>query len=274
MGFLGAGEFIGFIALGLIEGVVNLIIFFAIFTPHPSLDVLGWMDFCSSVSATLVMVGMFWTNRSLRERYGFAARSLSEDASKCVGDKIERQGVDDASHEKGTKTKIIVEGLCAMLLDLSVQLGLSIGVYMAGARMGIGPMYQISALQAAFPQYGLQYIMGLTMMWKIRGSQFLAQKEYVRFSNFFKVLCAFATALAICAFASLLPFRIPLSFDLAANACEFASEPECLPVYTSVFGGGGAPGTTMQNSAFVAFLPVLVAVCFYRMFKSGLYVSN
>merc|ERR1712176_635350 len=112
MGFLGAGEFIGFIALGLIEGVVNLIIFFAIFTPHPSLDVLGWMDFCSSVSATLVMVGMFWTNRSLRERYGFAARSLSEDASKCVGDKIEagttekgneRQGVDDASHEKGTK---------------------------------------------------------------------------------------------------------------------------------------------------------------------------
>merc|ERR1719471_2632680 len=108
------------------------------------------------------------------------------------------------------------------------------------------------------------------MIWKIRGSQLLAQREYAQFSTFFKALCCFATALAVCAFATLLPYCIPLSFKLAENACEYAAEPACLAVYMSVFGGGSAPDslTTMQGSAFTAFLPALVAVCYYNLFKA------
>jgi len=262
---------------------VKFAMFFGLFAQDPRLELLGWMHFTGSAVTSAFMVVMFLRNTSMRERYDGSETTLSnestepEDPAQSEESNQSCESIElPKSKSKGQKRQIVLDGFSAMLLDVSVQLGLSIGVYTAGAKMGIGPMYQISALQAAFPQYGIQYIMGLALIWKLRGAQFLGKRDFVSFSKFFKVLCLFATALAVCAFATLLPYRQPISFHLAENACEYAAEPGCLVVYQSVFGGGNAPEslTTIQGSAFTAFLPALVAVCYYRLFKAGLYVCN
>ena len=69
------------------------------------------------------------------------------------------------------KDHAIREGLSAMVLDLSVQMCRTIGIYAAGSRMGMGAMYQISTLESSFPQFGLQYIAGLTLAFRIFGAQ-------------------------------------------------------------------------------------------------------
>lgn len=61
----------------------------------------------------------------------------------------------------------------------------------------------------------------------------------------------------------------------ASQACEYASSLECLNIYTSVFGGSsdadqGSQGS-LQGTAMMAFVPTLIARCFYQLFKAGLY---
>ena len=59
-------------------------------------------------------------------------------------------------------------------------------------RLGIGAMYQISALQAAFPQYGLQWILGLTYVLRLQGTRMVAAKEYRQFKGLFLFILAYA----------------------------------------------------------------------------------
>merc|ERR1712113_1317238 len=84
-----------------------------------------------------------------------------------------------------------------------------------------------------------------------------------------------ATALSITACCTLLPFGQSLSFHPAGQACEFAGDASCGNIYASVFGGSSVvTSSTLQGSGFRVFLPALFADCFYRMFKSGLYVFH
>ena len=53
-------------------------------------------------------------------------------------------------------------------------------------------MYQISALQAAFPQYGLQWILGLTYVLRLQGTRMVAAKEYRQFKGLFLFILAYA----------------------------------------------------------------------------------
>eukprot|EP00424_Heterocapsa_rotundata_P002887 CAMPEP_0168703470 /NCGR_PEP_ID=MMETSP0503-20121227/39075_1 /TAXON_ID=89963 /ORGANISM="Heterocapsa rotundata, Strain SCCAP K-0483" /LENGTH=83 /DNA_ID=CAMNT_0008749645 /DNA_START=15 /DNA_END=262 /DNA_ORIENTATION=+ len=83
-----------------------------------------------------------------------------------------------------------------MVLDLSVQLSLTTGVYLSGTLLGTGAMYQISSLQTAFPQYGIGYVFGMSIMFKIRGAQLIAAREHEAFYRFLKQLLVVVTCLA------------------------------------------------------------------------------
>lgn len=166
------------------------------------------------------------------------------------------------------------EGLLAMVSDLAVQVPMTVGVYLAGARLGMGAMYQISALQAAYPQYGLAWVRGLTYGFRIIGSQQIGARDAEGFSNFYESVVKHCSLLALVSIATTLPFPVQISFALAEQACEYASEKACLPIYATVFGGGDYTGATLQGSAFKFFVPSLCAMCFYQVFKAGVYACQ
>eukprot|EP00930_Biecheleria_cincta_P027572 TRINITY_DN19344_c0_g1_i1.p1 TRINITY_DN19344_c0_g1~~TRINITY_DN19344_c0_g1_i1.p1 ORF type:complete len:685 (-),score=108.37 TRINITY_DN19344_c0_g1_i1:533-2512(-) len=265
---LGSGEWKGFVLLGIVEQGIALIGITCFFLHDPSLLVLGMITFIGSATATVFMLGML--RISSINQNGHGAWSPGEDGPVPVPDPDTEEELQDgepvqvpahAESEVMYKDHAIREGLYAMVLDLSVQMCRTIGIYAAGSRMGMGAMYQISTLESSFPQFGLQYIAGLTLAFRILGAQFVAQRQYLRFRRFFVVMVLAGGCIAVGGAITLLPYRDVLSFDLAQNACEFASEPGCLPIYVSIFGGGGSSvdDTALQNASFSAFVQALLA---------------
>jgi len=163
------------------------------------------------------------------------------------------------------------EGFLAMLLDVAAQLSVTVGVYIAGSTFGMGAMYQISALQAAFPQYGLQWIWSLTYIVRIRGTQLVSAGQYKLFQGMFNYCVFYALLLLVIAAATIVPFKQVLALKQARQACEYATDSSCLGIYSSVFGGGTYTGGTLQGGAMIFFVPAMAARCFYQVFKAGLY---
>jgi len=243
------------------------------------LETLGWIYFLATVFATAFMTVALLVNVPLRRRYGLIAPfeasegNASDDATSS--DSSSESSSDSGAPEGSSIKSVLAHGAYAMVLDVSVQLSLTIGVYYAGTHLGIGSMYQISSLQAAFMIYGLQYIWGIALAFKFRGSAFVAKKEFGQYYDLFKRMLLVASALAVSCAATMAPYHTYLGLQLGEQACEYASMPACAAVYSSVFGGSSKdPSTALQASSFAAFIPAMCAVCYYRLFKSGLYVSN
>ena len=191
------------------------------------------------------------------------------------------------------------EGFMAMILDVSAQMPATVGIrgdpeqsfyllaqyssqrlgrnvcfsanpriYTAGTRLGLGAMYQISSLQAAFPQYGLAWVIGLTYVLRLRGTQLVSEGEYTQFRGLFRLATVYSLLLVVAVAASVIPYSDALSFLQAEQACEYASDLSCLPHYSSIFGGGHMKGDTLQQAFLYFFTPVLIARCFYQAGKS------
>lgn len=156
-----------------------------------------------------------------------------------------------------------------MVVDLSIQLVITGGIYMAGILLGEGGMYQVSSLQAAFPQFGQQWFFGLTYYFRLRGTGLLAADKVAQFRALYNWMLKYGLIITVAAVASLVPFRASISVHLAARGCVYASTASCLPVYQTIFGRQGYDG--LQGDSFTAFLPALAASCLFMMFKAGLY---
>ena len=128
-------------------------------------------------------------------------------------------------------------------------------------------MYQISSLQAAFPQYGLDWVIGLTYILRLKGTQLVSEGEYEQFRRLFRLATLYSLLLIVAVAASVIPYSDALSFLQAEQACEYASDFSCLPHYTSIFGGGHLKGDTLQQAFRYFFTPVLIARCFYQAGK-------
>lgn len=256
---LGLQEYGLFIFMGLVQTVTQITLLYILFVPHPSLDALGWIVFVGSYMSLISTLGIFLFKRDLRLRYNLTincAQATELGAPEVV----------QISWKKASQ-----EGFYAMLLDVAAQVSVTTGVYVAGGLLGVGAMYQVSAWQAAFPQYGLQWIFGVTYVLRLQGSNLVAAKEYKQFRNLFRTIMVYGIILAIVAASSLIPFRVPIAFQEAAQACEYASSLNCANIFASVFGGGDTGGDTLQGSAMLLFVPTLLARSFYQLYKAGLY---
>jgi len=157
-----------------------------------------------------------------------------------------------------------------MLVDLSTQLSITIGVYVA-AFMGTAQLYQISAMQAAMPGFATAYAFGVGYVLKLRGAQILGAGDY----DGFRQLCLMASfvALGLVAVPVVVTFRGPdsygLAFNFGQNACVFAASRQCVPIYEGVFGSDASVGT-LQHS-FSAFALAAASKCFYLMSRAALY---
>lgn len=264
-GFLfGSGDIVlGMTVLGLANGMVSIGGIYLFFLPQPSLDSLGWISFASSGASFLILLAMFAARRDLRKRYDLRiTRPSDETAASRPAEFSVRSLWKDTSRE----------GFMAMILDVSAQMPATVGIYTAGTRLGLGAMYQISSLQAAFPQYGLAWVIGLTYVLRLRGTQLVSEGEYTQFRGLFRLATVYSLLLVVAVAASVIPYSDALSFLQAEQACEYASDLSCLPHYSSIFGGGHMKGDTLQQAFLYFFTPVLIARCFYQVFKAGMYV--
>ncbi|CAE7036234.1 SEP1 [Symbiodinium sp. CCMP2592] len=265
-GFLfGSGDIVlGMTVLGLANGMVSIGGVYLFFLPQPSLDSLGWISFACSGASFLILLAMFAARRDLRQRYGLRITrpSDTETAASRPAEFSARSLWKDTSRE----------GFMAMILDVSAQMPATVGIYTAGTRLGLGAMYQISSLQAAFPQYGLAWVIGLTYILRLKGTQLVSEGEYEQFRGLFRLATLYSLLLIVAVAASVIPYSDALSFLQAEQACEYASDLSCLPHYTSIFGGGHLKGDTLQQAFRYFFTPVLIARCFYQVFKAGMYV--
>jgi len=205
------------------------------------------------------MIGCLLGNQEVRRVYFPQGVFTRSEASTIASSSVERR---DAR-------LLVRQGLSAMASDLSVQLGITAGIYLAGVRYGVGQMYQLSAILAAFPQYGIAWVYGVCLAFRIQGSQHLGAGNFAAFRRTFVVCLMCVGMLAVTSVSTLWPFRDSMSYGLAGNACEYASESGCVPVFEGVFGGPEQAG--LQEAPWLVFLVAMVAQCFYRVFKAGMY---
>jgi len=230
---LGAAEWWSLALLMLVEQVLGMILFLAWFIKVPTLETLGWIHFISSVFATAFMFGALCLNKPLREKYGLSKVTAQSDSSEQKdtlepSEENSRSSSEAAEMKANSMKESFIHGLCAMALDVSVQLSLTVGVYIAGSTLGMGALYQISSLQAAFMIYGVQFILLPALGFKIKGTEYIAKREYKEYHDLFQRMMYAASALAVTCVVTLLPFRESVSFQLAEQACEYASEPSCV----------------------------------------------
>lgn len=156
-----------------------------------------------------------------------------------------------------------------MVFELCIQFGLVLGIYVT-VFMGVGPMYHISALQAAMPTYATALSQGVGYMAKLLGGALIGRGNLEAFVQLANGITLLTFALAILAISAAAPFHVSLAFHYASPACVYASQSTCVGVYTSVFGGGLEDQATLQ-SAFVAFGPAAAALVCLNVFKSCIY---
>ncbi|CAK9027074.1 unnamed protein product [Durusdinium trenchii] len=213
--FLGLNEWSTLGLSILVPNAIQIVLLFMIFIPDPSLDALGLIAIVGAYGSLLILLVILLLRRGFREQY-----NLTLGSSEVKPDEMTAS----VSWREASR-----EGFYAMLLDVAAQSSITVGIYTGGAMLGIGAMYQIAALQAAFPQYGLQYIIGVTYALRLQGTRLVAAEEYQAFKGLFRGTVIY------------------------------------------VFGGGDATGGTLQGSAMWIFVPILIARCFYQLYKAGLY---
>jgi len=275
-----------FFILSMVEKGIAVVGLYVYFLPHPSLLTLGWIGFTGSCVATLGTLALMVLQKPVRDLFtqpGAATTNPQNNEACAYGASSDGESMtagDAATTRASSKISMLdwlgtaSEGLMAMVADLAVQIPQTVGVYMAGIHLGIGAMYQISSLQAAFPQYGTSWVQGMAIGFKIIGAIQLGAGDFEGFAQYFSQVVVYVFMLSIVAFASTWPFAEKICFELADQACVYASEPGCLSIYQSIFGGGNYKGDTLQGNSFKAFVPALCATCFYRAFKAGLYACQ
>jgi hypothetical protein len=162
-----------------------------------------------------------------------------------------RPGLLPAEEEENTKT-LLAEGIKIMVMDVAIQACISLSIYLALSKdAAVG--YQLTALQAALPTYGIAYALGMGITFKIVGPQLLARKMFREFSIIGRltVLCGYLLVPLI--IGAVVPFRRGMAFSYGENACAYAKNSQCVPFFTKVFGPNVAGGPYTLPFTFDVF---------------------
>ena len=154
--------------------------------------------------------------------------------------------------EPESNTKLLLDGLKIMIMNVVIQSCCSLGVYLS-LLSNASEAYELTALQSALPTYGIAYALGLGIMFKIVGPHLIADHKYKSFAIFARITIAAAILLTPIIVGSVVPFRVGLAFEYGENACEYAKDDQCLDFFTQVFGENGSMGNFTLPFTFNAF---------------------
>ena len=137
--------------------------------------------------------------------------------------------------------KLFFEGLKIMFMDVAIQGCTTFTLYVA-LRQDSAVVYQISALQSAPPSYGYGYAMGISMIFKLTGSQMLAMGQNQLFLVFAKICIACVLLMIPAIVAKILEARHTIALQYGSNACTYAKEERCVRFFEQIFGPNGSGG--------------------------------
>jgi len=156
------------------------------------------------------------------------------------------------------------EGLALMIVDLSIQLSLTITIYVA-ASQSFEDAYKLSAVQSAYWTFGPAYMMGFTVFLKLLGAQMIARREFSDFVKVFSFAAILTTSLAGAAIIAAHVKRVPVGYFYGESACIFATQKECAPVYANIF-----EGPDQLASVFEVFGPTVGLQLVFLLMRAGL----
>lgn len=240
------------------------------------LELLGLAYFAYSiVSFTWVAVYLL-LDRPLRRQYGLhflccpkgsKLKKLDDREQPLLAfeeeSRTERQ--QSIKNAKNMGWELIIEGLKAMSVDVTLQLSITIGIYVA-AYHGVSCAYQLSALQSALPAFGVAWVIGFGVILKIIGSQLIASRKYKMFQHFTFIFLLLCTGFGLAALI-ILSSGDEVAYGYGETACSYATSTECVEIYDGVFNGHGG-----LKSAFVdVFWIVNVLQAMFTILKASLY---
>jgi len=259
-------DFIAFGFVGMIRSGILLTLIITVFSDNPNLELLGWCRLGTAVAACLLWCVNIAFRPSLQRRLGFRGASTNGPVGTppVAAPTYSFWGDPDV---RGA----IVDGLSAMVCELSVELARTITLFVTAAAMGVSAFYQVSAHFTLQVTSGLAFAEGVCINMKLNGSAFLAEGLPFHFLWLLEYLSAFIVFTGIAAFVTTYTSILHNTFLFGENACVFASDRACLSEYAGFFGGSfeDVGSTMMQTMRSVA--PVLTVRIAYRVARASLY---
>ena len=159
------------------------------------------------------------------------------------------------------------EGLDLMVVDLAVQLSITIATYV-GASQGFEIPYQLAAAGAAYPLFGPAILVPTSFLLKLVGSKMVAGGQTRAFAAFSFRLIFLTCALGAGAIFTAFHKHRALSYTFGESACIYATEPACTPVYARIFKKAGslldvfdAFGPTVALNMLFYMVRMMLSVC-------------
>lgn len=265
-----------FEVLAIIGVISNLVYFLGItvlFGNDPRLEVLGYVRFVGTALPTLCWMVYFLIRKDLRVKLGLA-RQADQDQS-LMSQAGPQGAMRDFWSDPETK-RAMRDGVLAMLVELTVELGRTITLYVAAKTLGIGGFYQISAHMTIQMETGLAIAAGAMVNMKLQGPQLLGAGLHEHFIWFVEYVYIFA--LISCLVSALIVYtgHLNLVVGNGSQLSIFASNEACLSDYNAFFG---TPTSSLfSETSFVSTIlsvPVIVFIrIVYQVARSALYAMQ
>jgi hypothetical protein len=148
---------------------------------------------------------------------------------------------------KNVFADVIVGGVQLMIVDLAVQLSITITIYLASMQsMATG--YKLAAAQAAYWSFGPSYLVGINMLLKLIGSRLMGSGQIKKYLLHFLYGAILTVAMAVGAILLGSVMGNSFAYDFGESACIFASGGlECAEVYGEIFLGKDSLNILMTN---------------------------
>jgi hypothetical protein len=227
-------------------------------TASNKLTWLGWGGFFGSMIAILFYFAYFVWAKDFREKYGLFlysnefgkrneddAEDGAKDSNLLLADESAVGSVDGKFNlrKRMAKNKVgmglIREGIHVMVLDLALQLSITIATYVAMSH-GSSVAYKLSIAESIMGVLATPYTAIPVMLVKIFCAQMLAGREFRAFEAAAHWLLLITLALAAGAYVTLMLYTDSWVQDYAGSSCTFAMSHGCAPLYRNLFDGLGA----------------------------------
>lgn len=229
MGFMaGTGEMVAYLIPMITQATIPITIWFVLVGLYNNdqidlnpLSTLGISYGSADWVNMFVFFGFLASSTNLRMTYNL--RCLL-----CTGSEI-------SAEMWNTFRSVVFEGLQLMAVDISVQLSLTITIYVA-AHHNLETAYKLAATNAAYWAFGPSYFVGYMLFIKILGSRMIAEgnKEFIPFMvEILILLIAVSAGAIIGAYIE----QDATAFEYAESACIFASKEACGDVFADIFHG-------------------------------------
>eukprot|EP00936_MAST-01D_sp_MAST-1D-sp1_P000661 g661.t1 len=264
-GFLvGTLQLPAFIFPAVVNSVVPIALWFGLkpltLGQNPSITALTVVGIAGGTGQWLVLFGLFayiWWNKALQRKHSL--KLIMPFTGKHDFSNLLRQGETRAA---------IKDGLLLMVVDVCVQLSITITIYIA-AHAGFENVYKLAAVNAAYWTWGPNYLMSSMFLLRLAGAQLVSKGYYASFAN----LCYFALFIAcillIAALYGGITHSRSLAFEFGESACKFGSHKACASTYRELF-----VTTDSLHNVFKAFGPVVAVQLIFMVTRASLAVSR